>query len=126
VLLDSSRIPGLIVDVLAVRGDVLEKNPQQVRALVRGWFRALAYRRREPTSALARMSMRQQMTPQALARSMEGLRFVGVADNRRLLAGATPALRARADDLAKLMHRRALLPGLPALGHLCDARGLPR
>ena len=46
-LFDSSQIPGEIVDLLAVRASVLEKNPQAVQAVLASWFRALDYLQRE-------------------------------------------------------------------------------
>src|SRR5690242_16226698 len=40
-LFDSSQIPGEIVDLLAVRASVIEKQPNAVEALLSGWFSAL-------------------------------------------------------------------------------------
>src|SRR5215475_4243375 len=46
-LFDSSQIPGEIVDLLAVRANVIEKQPKAVEALLSGWFDAIDYMNRE-------------------------------------------------------------------------------
>src|SRR5689334_19423517 len=61
-LFDSTRIPGEIVDLLAVRASVIEKRPKAVQALLVGWFDALDYMAREPKDAARRMGIRQQTT----------------------------------------------------------------
>src|SRR6478672_6402104 len=42
-LFDSTRIPGEIVDLLAVRAPVVEGHPKTIQALLAGWFAALDY-----------------------------------------------------------------------------------
>lgn len=54
-LFDSSDIPGEIVDVLVVRQALIERQPQQLRLLMRQWFRALDHIRAEPADSAARM-----------------------------------------------------------------------
>ena len=48
VLMDSSAIPGVIVDVVQLRCDVIEKHPADVQALVSGIYRAVLYQREHP------------------------------------------------------------------------------
>jgi NitT/TauT family transport system substrate-binding protein len=43
VLMDSSMTPGLIVDVVSLRCDYIEKNPKDVQALVDGLYKANVY-----------------------------------------------------------------------------------
>lgn len=126
VLFDSSRIPGRIIDVLAVRGDVADTQPKQVQALLDGWFRALAYMQVERSSAVSQMSIRHQITPEIFAVSLSGLRFVGLEENRQLLAALEPGLQQRADALARLMVQRGLLPDVPGLNGVFDSRSLPK
>ena len=42
-LFDSTQIPGEIVDLVAVRASVLDKQPKAVQALLAGWFKAIDY-----------------------------------------------------------------------------------
>jgi len=108
-LFDSSQIPGEIVDLLAVRASVLEKNPQAVQTLLTSWFKALDYLEREPKDAAARMATRQQITGEQFLKALEGLRIPSRADNLKMLAGATPGLVVSGRRLMTLMMEAKLL-----------------
>jgi NitT/TauT family transport system substrate-binding protein len=108
-LFDSSQIPGEIVDLLAVRDSVLEKNPQAVRALLTGWFKALNYLEREPKDAAARMAVREQMTGEQFLKALQGLRIPSHADNLTMLAGQKPGLALSGHQLMALMVQAKLL-----------------
>ncbi len=43
VLVDSSQTPGLIVDVLVIRKDVIKAHPNAVKAAVAAWYKAVDY-----------------------------------------------------------------------------------
>ncbi len=51
VLLSTKDEPGIIIDVLNVREDVVRQKPGAVRALLRGWYRAIDYLRAHPEEA---------------------------------------------------------------------------
>jgi len=108
-LFDSSQIPGEIVDLLAVRESVLEKNPLAVQALLAGWFKALEYLEREPKDAAARMAVREQITGEQFLRALKGLRTPSRTDNLKMLAGATPSLVVSGRQLMTLMVQSKLL-----------------
>jgi NitT/TauT family transport system substrate-binding protein len=108
-LFDSSQIPGEIVDLLAVRASVLEKNPQAVQILLTGWFKALAYLERAPKDAAARMAVREQITGEQFLQALQGLRVPSRADNLQMLAGATPGLVVSGRQLMTLMVQAKLL-----------------
>jgi NitT/TauT family transport system substrate-binding protein len=110
-LFDSSQIPGEIVDLLAVRAPVLEKNPQAVQTLLAGWFKALDYLGREPKDAAARMAVRQQVTGEQFLQALQGLRIPSRADNLKMLTGATPSLVVSGHELMTLMIEAKLLRG---------------
>ena len=97
---DSSQIPGEIVDLLAVRASVLEKNPRAVQAVLASWFRALDYLRQNPKDAADRMAVREQMTGEQFLQALKGLRFPTRAENLEMLAGDKPSL---AESGRKLM-----------------------
>jgi NitT/TauT family transport system substrate-binding protein len=108
-LFDSSQIPGEIVDLLAVRASVLEKNPGAVQTLLTGWFNALAYLERAPKDAAARMAVREQITGEQFLQALQGLRIPSRADNLKMLAGATPSLVVSGRQLMTLMVEAKLL-----------------
>ena len=51
VLVDSGETPGVIVDVVALDCDVIEKQPEDVKALVAGLYKAVEFTRSNPEKA---------------------------------------------------------------------------
>src|SRR4029077_19691853 len=88
-LFDSTQIPGEIVDVLAVRASVFDKQPNAIQALLGGWFGAIDYMKREPKDAARRMGIRQQTTGEQFLQAQQGLRIPSREENLRMLGGAT-------------------------------------
>ena len=43
VLIDSSKTPGLIVDIMVIRTDYIKAHPNAVKAAVAGWYQAVGY-----------------------------------------------------------------------------------
>ena len=88
-LFDSSQIPGEIVDLLAVRASVLEKNPRAVQTLLTGWFKALDYLEREPKG---------RRGTHGRARADNGRAVpAGIAGSAHSLAGGQPEDACRCD-----------------------------
>jgi NitT/TauT family transport system substrate-binding protein len=108
-LFDSTQIPGEIVDLLAVRASVLEKNPPALQRLLTGWFKALDYLAREPKDAAARMAVRQQITGEQFLQALQGLHIPSRAENLTMLAGPTPSLVVSGRQLMTLMVDAKLL-----------------
>jgi NitT/TauT family transport system substrate-binding protein len=106
---DSTRIPGEIVDLVAVRSTVLEKQPRAIQALLTGWFSAVDYLKREPNDAARRMGIRQQTTGEQFLASLQGLRIPSREENLKMLGGATPELAVSGRKLMDLMLQAKLL-----------------
>src|SRR5690606_23200975 len=56
VLVDSTSTPGVIVDVVALNCDVIDKQPDDVKALVKGLYKAVQYTKEHPQEAYAIMA----------------------------------------------------------------------
>lgn len=108
-LFDSTQIPGEIVDLIAVRANVLEQQPQAVQALLTGWFKALDYLNREPKDAARRMGVRQQTSGEQFEAALKGLHIPSKEENLRMLGGASPALATTGRRLMGLMLEAKLL-----------------
>lgn len=108
-LFDSTQIPGEIVDLVAVRATVLDKQPEATQVLLAGWFKALAYLQQRPDDAARRMGLRQQSTADQFLETLKGVRFPSREDNLRLLAGAPPGLAVTGGKLMTLMLDAKLL-----------------
>ncbi len=121
-LFDSTRIPGEIVDLLAVRATVVEKQPKAIQALLAGWFGALDYMKREPRDAARRMGIRQQTTGEQFQAALQGLHIPSREENLRMLGGATPELAVSGRRLMTLMLEAKLLrAGVDIEGMLAPA-----
>ncbi|HZI16699.1 MAG TPA: ABC transporter substrate-binding protein [Myxococcus sp.] len=109
-LFDSTQIPGEVLDVLVTTGETTARNPEALRHLSQAWFKALAYLEAHPDEALSRMSPRLQTTDAELARSMKGMRLIGLEENRALLGGPTPGLLKAAATVQRLLLEMGILP----------------
>jgi NitT/TauT family transport system substrate-binding protein len=110
-LFDSTRIPGEIVDLLAVRASVVKRQPKSVQALLEGWFGALDYMQRHPEDAARRMGIRQQTSGEQFLEAEKGLHVPSREENLRMLGGAHPALAVTGRRLMTLMVDAKLLRG---------------
>jgi NitT/TauT family transport system substrate-binding protein len=108
-LFDSTQIPGEIVDLLAVRASVIDKQPNAVQALLRGWFDAIDYMQRDPKDAARRMGIRQQTSGEQFLAAQQGLRVPSRDENLRMLGGGSPELAVTGRRLMTLMVDAKLL-----------------
>lgn len=121
---DSTQVPDRIVDVLAVRGDVIAKRPESVRQVVAAHFDAQARFRVDEKAACDLMAPRLQLSPQEVPSSFRGLRLTDPATNRTMLRpGGRFDQVAR--DLQKVMVERRLLERSVPFESLSDPRFLP-
>ncbi len=109
-LFDSREIPNEIIDVLVVRPEVIRDRKLQLKKLLDGWFRALAYMDAHPVEAAAIMGPREQLSGQQFTAALSGLKILKRADNLIMLRGPQPRIAQAAAKLASFMEQRGLLP----------------
>ncbi|MFI8480211.1 ABC transporter substrate-binding protein [Pseudomonas sp. NPDC078700] len=88
VLIDSSQTPGVIVDVVALSCDVIDKQPEDVKALVSGLYKAVEYTKTHPSEAYKIMAKGvggYLSDPAELAEAAKGVRFYDQAMSEKLL-----------------------------------------
>jgi NitT/TauT family transport system substrate-binding protein len=56
VLFSSADVPGLITDLIVVKGELVSKRPEDVKNLLRAWFDALAFWKENPDEAMKIMA----------------------------------------------------------------------
>ncbi len=64
----SSRIPGEIVDVLALDEAVIRERPDDVAGVIRAFYRAVSFAKEHPEEAWQIMSARERVTPRRVSR----------------------------------------------------------
>jgi NitT/TauT family transport system substrate-binding protein len=102
VLIDSSATPGLIVDVVSLTCDYIDKNPKDVEAFVKGLYKAVDFIKTNPDEAYAIMAKGvggYLEKPEDFAASAKGVNFYDQARNIEFFG--TPD-KGEAADLIKL------------------------
>ena len=117
VLIDTRSLPGLVVDVVAVRPEYLRDNPKAIEGLVRGYYKAIAFMQNNPADAKEIIARNLKMTPASLDSSWNDVIFFGKAENQSFFVGPTggtsPAL-ALAKNAGSFYARIGVLEKAPA------------
>ncbi|MFM6208496.1 MAG: ABC transporter substrate-binding protein [Planktothrix sp.] len=122
VLFDSRKIPGEVVDVLVVRQEIIETQPKDLEQLIRGWFMALDYLKKQPESAAQIMAERGRITPNELLASLELLKFFTPEENQKLLSQGNRNLVEASEKLSQVMREKKLLNSDVKFSSFLDAR----
>jgi len=118
-LFDSSMIPNVIVDVLAVRSSLLDyAHSDALRHLVTAHLKALKYLNTNSEDAAYSMAPHLKLPPDQVMSSFRGLVLPDAEINIRLLDTSNPALLKSAYTVSKIMlkagilHKQADMTGL--------------
>jgi NitT/TauT family transport system substrate-binding protein len=79
--------PGLISDALAFRPDVLEKNPEAVRAMLLAWQDALDFMASNPKEAKAIIARNVESSLEELEPALAGVKFYGLKEAKTAFRG---------------------------------------
>ncbi|MCX5715158.1 MAG: ABC transporter substrate-binding protein, partial [Candidatus Omnitrophica bacterium] len=80
ILVSSKDEPGIIIDTLNIREDILRNNPALAKGLMRGWFKAIEYYQQNPQEASEIIARYYNLTPEEYRKQLEGLRWLAYAD----------------------------------------------
>jgi NitT/TauT family transport system substrate-binding protein len=86
ILVDSSATPGLIVDILLFRSDVIKNHPAAVKGAVQGWFKAVDYWKHNPDESdllMAKAVGGWLKDVKTFRETLDGVRFYDEALNRQ-------------------------------------------
>ncbi len=125
-LFDSRQIPNMIVDVLAIRTDLLTRHyANAIQHLIFNHFRALDHLNHNPLDAAYRISKRLDLPAEKVLSAFKGLVLPDAANNYRLLAGTSPEFLSNARKLSNIMVNSHLLKQNDSLTALIRADYLP-
>lgn len=126
-LFDSSQLPNLIFDVLAVRSDRLRGDrQQQLRELLDAHFRGLEHFHSNPQDAAFRIAGRFSLPAGEVLSLYRGLRLPGIAENHRLLGGDNPEIIDPALTISEMLLEPGDRPTRPQFGDTFSDDFLPR
>lgn len=117
-LFSSARIPGEILDVMVVRQDYAESNPERIQRLREAWFAGLADLRGSPAPAAKLIAAREELNVDAVDAMLRGVHLPDRDEQRRWLNGKQPALLTAAERVKARMAAAGLVKrdlGLTAL-----------
>lgn len=125
-LFDSSEIPGMIVDVLVVREDVIKRSPNAIREVVSGQFHALKDLTTRPEEVSPIIAKRLGISPAEVSASYQGLELPDLKSNHEWLADEPPKLAHNLIKLQELMLNAKLIPNKVNIIDLIDAQFLSK
>src|SRR5438093_1042382 len=105
-IFSSADIPGEVVDVVALAGDVLERRRDDATAIVRAWDRSLAYAAERPAEAQELMASRERISVEEFAQGLRGIRVLGSKEQRAFFEPGGP-LATAIGATAKALHAAA-------------------
>jgi NitT/TauT family transport system substrate-binding protein len=123
---DSSQIPGEVVDVLVVRKSLLDNPTDTLDAVIRDWFRAFDYQKKNPADAARRVSMREGVKPEQFLEIIKTLEIPDLQSNQRLLSKSDTALAVGLKQISRIMVRNKLLKKEVVTETLLDDRFVRR
>ena len=125
-LFDSRQTPNMIVDVLAMRTDVLDRaHDKAMRHLTAGHFQALERLHHNPQDTAYRMAEHLGLPASGVLAAFKGLLLPDVPNNHRLLAGTAPDLMTSAKKLSTTMVKAGFLGRDDTLAALVNGKYVP-
>lgn len=82
VLVSSRDFPGIIVDVISMRQDFIDQNPEAVKALVEAWNEAIDYYEQNPEEGNKIMAQALALSEEEVQEMAGGVKFMGREENQ--------------------------------------------
>jgi len=120
-LFTSQMIPGLIVDVLAVRTELLNKQHTNIQSLVDGYYKARQYMLTHEEDAMQRMAPRLGITANEFQLTFSGLKLPSLAANQSSFAGQPSSFEKSAYSVMTTLLHAGSISHAVDLTHLVDS-----
>lgn len=120
VLFTSKQTPGLILDLVAFRGEAIRNRPEDIRAFVRGWLQALSYWEANIREGNAIVSKALKIPSSTL--SLEGVNLTNFDENQKFFQSANPkSIYNTADKYADFFIRTGNVTRIPEIKTLFNS-----
>lgn len=117
---DSRQIPGQVLDVLAVRRELLVSRPQAVDAMLQAWQRGLALLMLDPAGAAESLSVGTDLNQADYRSVMGGLQFFAPDESLAALSDPSGPVLQGGREVARLMVQLGMLRSEPDWGAAID------
>ncbi|MBD2690281.1 ABC transporter substrate-binding protein [Anabaena catenula] len=88
ILFTSKQTPGLILDLIVFRGEIIRDRPEDVRGFVRGWLEASTYWRANVQEGNAIISKALKIPSNTI--SLDGVNLTDLGENQKLFQSSNP------------------------------------
>jgi len=109
VLFDSGHIPNSVIDVLAVKREVIEESPETIHALVEGYYRAREFMQAQPDLTRQYLSKFMRTEIQYVDTTLEKIHLPSLSEVQALMSGSPSSLTQTARRLEAIMKSNDLL-----------------
>ena len=75
ILVSTKDEPEIIIDTLNIRQDIVKNNPELVKGLMRGWYKAVTYCKEHPVEASEIIAKYYDVTPEEYREHITGLKW---------------------------------------------------
>lgn len=82
ILMSSADLPGMIVDVMVVRPEILKARREEVKAVMKSWLEAYAYLQQNPKESYEIMGNAYDLSGEEFEELVQGLKWNGLGENR--------------------------------------------
>lgn len=107
ILLTTHDFPGYMIDVLVGRSSVIKERKKDYQNIIKAWYKAQEYIRKNPEKAFALMAKNENMEPPAFRVFYGGFTFFSLAENRKLLQ--EPALKSKLMEINDFLFNTGLI-----------------
>jgi len=121
----SATTPGLILDTVAVRTELLTQKQQQIKVMLSAHFQAYQRWRVSPDQHNALLGSRLDLAPDEVGPIFQEIYFPSAQENREWMTNSPAKLHVVAEKLSAIMLRQGLLPNAPSLDRLFSSDFLP-
>jgi len=106
---DSSQVPNLIVDVLAIRNDAIKDHEQQLRHAIAEYFSALNLYRASPQKYAPLLAKRLQISAEEVQATYDGIVPATLKDNHELMDGNDPKIISSIEVISDVLLKSNLI-----------------
>ncbi|WP_036483801.1 ABC transporter substrate-binding protein [Myxosarcina sp. GI1] len=92
IIYDSSKMPTAITDFYILDSQYIEENPEAATAFITGIIKAIDFLATNRDEAIAIAAAQLEVTPEALAKDLEGIKLPGAETNLEMLANTNSDL----------------------------------
>lgn len=78
----SKDAPGLIMDILTFRTDFIEAHPETIEAILRAYFKGLAWSRKHPEEAYGMTARQYNDTTESIGSQLKGIKTLDESENK--------------------------------------------